>query len=115
MQIKFYCDLHVSECWHEKKGKIVKRLKANRIQPEVHVVALAQGRQNELELFSSILLEQHIFDNAEIFIVGIADGYDEALLMIRDIAEEVYNASGDADIRTYILKRQEEYERQGGR
>ena len=55
MQIKFYCDLYVSECWREKKAKIVKKLKENRIQPQVYVVALSQGDQNELVFYSSIL------------------------------------------------------------
>ena len=66
MQIKFYCNLYASECWREKKAKIVKKLKENRIQPQVYVVALSQGDQNELEFFSSILLKQHAFDNAEV-------------------------------------------------
>ena len=113
MQMKFYCDLYVSECWQKKKAKIIKKLKANRVQPQVYVVALAQGGQNELEFFSSILLKQHVFDNADIFVVGIADGYDEALAMVRDIVEEVYNAAGDAGLRTYIMKRQEEYVKTG--
>ena len=113
MQMKFYCDLYVSECWQKKKAKIIKKLKANRVQPQVYVAALAQGGQNELEFFSSILLKQHVFDNAEIFVVGIADGYDEALLMVRDITAKVYHASGDAGLRAYIPKRQEEYEKTG--
>lgn len=113
MQMKFYCDLYVSECWQGKKAKIIRKLKANRIQPQVYVVALAQGSQNELEFFSSILLKQHVFDSAEVFVVGIADGYDEALLMVRNITEEIYNASGDAGLHAYILKRQDEYEKTG--
>ena len=51
MQIKFYYNLYVSECWQEKKEKIIKRLKANRLQPQVYVVALSQGEQNQLEFF----------------------------------------------------------------
>lgn len=113
MQMKFYCDLYVSECWRRKKAKIIKKLKENRVQPQVYVVALAQGGQNELEFFSSILLKQHVFDNADIFVVGIADGYDEALAMVRDIVEEVYNTAGDAGLRTYIMNRQEEYVKTG--
>lgn len=58
MQMKFYCDLYVSECWQEKRARIIKKLKQNRIQPQVYVVALSQGSQNQLEFFSSILLKQ---------------------------------------------------------
>ena len=113
MQIKFYCELYVSECWREKKAKIVKKLKENRIQPQVYVVALSQGDQNELEFFSSILLKQHAFDNAEVFVVGIANGYDEALFMVRDITEQIYAETGSAELRKYILERQKEYVKAG--
>ena len=93
--------------------KIVKKLKENRIQPQVYVVALSQGDQNELEFFSSILLKQHAFDNAEVFVVGIANGYDEALFMVRDITEQIYAETGSAELRKYILERQKEYVKAG--
>lgn len=113
MQMKFYCDLYVSECWQEKRARIIKKLKQNRIQPQVYVVALSQGSQNQLEFFSSILLKQHVFDNTEVFVVGIANGYDEALLMVRDITGQIYTETGTADLRKYILERQEEYVKAG--
>lgn len=113
MQVKFYCDLYVSECWREKKGKIIKKLKENRLAPEVYVVTLSQGSQNQLEFFSGILLKQHVFKNTELFVVGLAAGYDEALSVIKTITEQVYHETADADIRQFILKRQEEYEKAG--
>ena len=33
-QIEFYHNLYVSECWQKKKGKIVKRLKENKLQSQ---------------------------------------------------------------------------------
>ena len=56
-QIEFYHNLYVSECWQKKKGKIVKRLKENKLQPQVYVITLSQGEQNQLEFFSSVLLK----------------------------------------------------------
>ena len=53
-QIEFYHNLYVSECWQKKKGKIVKRLKENKLQPQVYVITLSQGEQNQLEFFSSV-------------------------------------------------------------
>ena len=41
-QIEFYHNLYVSECWQKKKGKIVKRLKENKLQPQVYVITLSQ-------------------------------------------------------------------------
>ncbi len=113
MQIEFYCDLYVSECWRKKKAKIIKRLRENRALPQVYVVALSRGDRNQLEFFSCILLRQHVFDNTEIFVIGIADGYEEALFMVRDITERIYAETGSTDLRKYILERQEEYVKAG--
>ena len=113
MKIRLYCDLYVSECWQEKKGKIIKRLADNRLQPQVYVITLAQGEQNNLEFFSSILLKQRIYKAAEIFVVGIAAGYDEAVSLVKDITEQVYKETGDADVRRFITLRQEEFEKSG--
>lgn len=113
MQIKFYCDLYVSECWQEKKEKIMKKLRENRLQPQVYVIALSQGEQNHLEFFSSLLLKQRVFRHGELFVVGIADGYDEALYLVEQITDHVYRETGGADIRRFVRERQREYEETG--
>ena len=64
MQTKFFCDLYVSEGWEKKKLKLIKKLQKNKLQPSVYVITLSQGKQNHLEYYSSLLLKQHIFDNA---------------------------------------------------
>ena len=70
-QIEFYHNLYVSECWQKKKGKIVKRLKENKLQPQVYVITLSQGEQNQLEFFSSVLLKQSIFEHSKLFVIGM--------------------------------------------
>ena len=95
MQVKIYCDLCVSECWQEKKEKIIKKL------------------QNHLEFFSSMLLKQRVYRDSGLFVVGIAAGYDEALAITTRIADHVYRETGGADIRRFILDRQKEYEKAG--
>ena len=105
MQTKFFCDLYVSEGWEKKKLKLIKKLQKNKLQPSVYVITLSQGKQNHLEYYSSLLLKQHIFDNASLFIVGIANGYDGALSLIERIA------TGEVNLRKFLLDRQEEFEK----
>ena len=113
MHIEFYCDLRVSECWQEKVEKIKRKPRSNSVLPDVFVIALSQGEQNQLEFFSAILMKQHVFDNSSLFVIGIADGYDDALYMVEDITRTVYEKTGSADIRRYILARQREFNETG--
>lgn len=114
MQIEIYCNLYISETLQDKKDKIVKKLKANKLQPSIYIITLSQGEQNHLEFFSSVLLKQHVFDHNELFVVGIANGYDEALFLVKTIAEDVYKETGTTEIRKELLAKQsqkKEYER----
>lgn len=108
MQIEFYCDLYISDIWKNKKEKIVEKLKENKLQPRVHVIAFAQGEQNQLEIFSSVLFKQHVFDNSRIFVVGIASDYEDALSIVEEIAGTVYEKTKGLDIRRFLMKRQED-------
>lgn len=113
MRVQFYCDLYVSECWKSKKKKIMRKLQNNKLDPMTYVVALAQGERNNLEIFSGLFLGQNIFRHAEIFVVGIADGYVDALRMVEHLTKNVFDKTGDAGIRHYITLRQDEYDRTG--
>lgn len=113
MNIKFYCDLYISECWKDKKDKILKKLRQNRLQPQVYIVTLSQGRQNHLEFFSSALLKQNVFKNKQLFVVAVVFGYEEALSYICSLTDHVYQTTGNADIRGFLTKHQSECEKAG--
>lgn len=106
----FYCDLYVSEDLEKKKEKVMKKLAGNKAQPSVYVITLAQGRQNHLEFYSSLLLKQHIYEETPLFVVGLVNGYDDAVYMVERIVSDIYAKTGDANIRAYIENRQKEYE-----
>lgn len=114
MQVKFYCDLYVSEDFEEKKEKIIKKIRSNKAQPHVYVLTLATGKQNHLEFYSSLMLKQKSFNNQQLLIVGIANGYDDALYMTQDIVQEVYQKTKDTNIRGYIESKQKEFEKERG-
>lgn len=113
MEIKLYCDLYVSSRWQQNKKKLFRKLKRRKIIPDCYVITLAQGQQNQLEFFSCLLLHQHVFDHSKLFIIGIADGYADALYYLSEFTEKVYRETKDADLKNYIVKRQEEFEKTG--
>ena len=110
-QWKFYCDLYVSEELKWTRERTIAKLKRGELKVPVYVIALSQSEQNHLEFFSSLLLKQHIYEEAPLFIVGIAREYFQAAELVKQIAEEVYAQTKGADIRGFILKRQKEYEK----
>lgn len=111
MRIRCYCDLYVSDSLEEKKNKVLKNLMDHKLQPSVYILTLSQGEQNHLEFFSALLLKQHVFDHAELFVVGIADSYDDAVDLVEEITREVLAETGGTNIRGYLTARQKEFEK----
>jgi hypothetical protein len=110
MSINFYTDLYISKDLEIKKDSIIKKIKDKSVQPLIYVITLAQGEQNHLEFYSSLLLKQHFYENTPLFIVGLAIGYEGALSLVKHIVEDIYQKTADTDIRSYILNHQKEHE-----
>lgn len=108
--MKFYEYLYVGESLEQKKDKIIKKLNAKKIQLNCYVIALTENPKNQLEFFDSILLVQRNYRKRNLFIVGIAGGYDEALELAKKMTEDTYQKNQDGNIRRYLLERQKEFE-----
>lgn len=113
MQIKFYCELYVSEYLVHKRERIIEKLKKNQLQPSLYVITLSQGEQNNLEFYSSMLYRQSICEETPVFVVGLAKGYEDAIKLTGEIAADIYLKTQGGDLRDYIKGRQKEYEESG--
>lgn len=92
----------------KKKEKVIRRLEQGKFQMDVYVLALAGNERNHLEIYQSALFLQPDFPYENFFVVGIAKGYEDAMELVEEIVKEVYNETEGADIRSYILKKEQE-------
>jgi len=91
-----------------KKDKIIRKLEEKKLQMNIYVITLARNEKNHLEIYNSMVLRQPDFPYDDFFVVGIAKGYEDAVEMVEEIVQEVYNKTKGADIRSYILEREQE-------
>lgn len=108
--MKYYHNLYLSENLVEKKDEMLYKLEHHKIQLNKYVIVLPKNGKNHLEFYDTVLLSQSFYKHQELFVVGIADGFEEALLLVKIIVQEVYDATKGADIRTYLLERQRAFE-----
>ena len=108
--MKYYHNLYVNEELLEKKEEILYKLEHDIIQLNKYVIVLSRNGNNQLEFYNSSMLLQKYYKMQEPMIVGIADGFDGALLLIEEITQEVYEETKCADIRTWLTKKQREFE-----
>lgn len=108
--MRYYHNLYLSDGLAEKKEDIIYKLEHNKFQLNKYVIVLAQNEKNHLEFYNAALLLQRVFGKKNLFVIGIADGEEEALLLVEKITREVYDKTKGADIRAYLLERQRESE-----
>jgi len=68
----------------------------------VYLITLSSNNENLLDIFDSSLILQPHYKREDMFIVGIACGYDEAVEVATQIIDELYRNTGDFDIRQYL-------------
>ena len=78
--MRYYKHLYLTEGLEKKKEKIIRKLEAGK---------------------------QPAFPEQELFVVGITKGYDEAVELVEQIVQEVYDQTGTCDIRSYILEKEQ--------
>ena len=101
--MRYYKHLYLTEGLEKKKEKIIRKLEAGKLQPGVHVITLAVSERNQLEIYPTIQFKQPAFPEQELF----TKGYDEAVELVEQIVQEVYDQTGTCDIRSYILEKEQ--------
>ena len=105
--MRYYKHLYLAEGL-KKKEKIIRKLEENKLQINIHVITLASNEKNQLEIYNSMVFLQPDFPYDDFLVVGLAKGYEDAVEIVEEIAQEVYNKTKGADIRSYILEREQE-------
>ncbi|MDD3277459.1 MAG: hypothetical protein PHG16_01050 [Lachnospiraceae bacterium] len=100
--IQWYKYLYVGNNLKKKEKKIRKKLEQKKLLPGVQLITYASNPKNQLDLIPAVCIRQHALYDTLPVIVGIASDPDEAVEMIRTIAEEVYEKTGDCQIRFYL-------------
>ena len=106
--MKYYKHIYISEDLAKKKDQIIRKLECNKLQLNVHVIILPLESNNQLEIINSRILLQPSYPKDDLFVVGIVKSYDEALDYVEKTANEVYNNAEGMNIRSYILKKEQE-------
>lgn len=109
--MKYYYALYMSDDLISKKERLLEKIEKDKWQFGKYLIVLPSNESNQLEFYSSVILLQEAMSKEDLFVVGIASGYDEALKLVRQITEEVYEETGRTDIRNYLLNKQQEYEK----
>ncbi len=104
--LSWYGQLYMGEGAAKYARRIRRRADAGKTDVGHWFITLASNGSDELDLIPGWLLSQKNFRARVPMIVGIAADRREALDLVVRIADECYRATGDANIREWLLSRE---------
>lgn len=107
MSIHWYRDLYVGEAAGSKLDKIKWKVQHYAGDLRIYLITMPTNEKNSLDIIHEAHLKQSYYKKRDIFIVGVALSYDEALQVVLRIAEDVYSQTKGADIKGYIRSKQD--------
>lgn len=104
--MRWYQKLYMGDEARKKKTKIMSYTVLRKFQPDVYLIMLPGNPDNILEMLPASEFRQPYYKKKEIweklFVIGIAKGYDEGILLMGQIIAEVYHSTGGFDVAAYI-------------
>ena len=100
--MKWYEDLYVGKTISHKKRKVKWKIMHNAGQLHVFVITLASNPGNLLDIIPARELMQKYYTKKELFVIGLAGNYEEALEVAGHIISEVYGKTEGFDVKSYL-------------
>lgn len=70
----------------------------------IYLVFVSEREGELLEIYSALRYPYKHFRKNKRTVVGIAQGYDEALNLVKTIIEDVYNSTGGFKLKDYLVR-----------
>ena len=100
--MKWYDDLYVGESIVHKTNKIKWKIRHNAGQINIYVITLASSEKNLLDIIPSHELLQKGYPKKQLYVIGLAKGYDEAVEVAASVIDEVYRQTGAFEVASYL-------------
>jgi hypothetical protein len=101
----WYCDLYLGEKAKKKKDELIRKIKTGKTTVNTYVLTLPAGENNQLEILAVGELDVWYDRLHSPTVVGLACGKKEAIALVRQITEEVYQQTGDVKLRAYLQEK----------
>ena len=102
--MKWYRKLYIGETAEKKKRHMIAGMKRNHPPANAYYITLALNGTDLLDIYAGKDMCWKYFRKTEIWIIGIANGYHEAVGLACQIVTEIYKETGSFHIKKYILE-----------
>ena len=101
----WYSRLYVGERARKHLFSIIRSIREKKYRPGVFVITPASNGNNILDIYPGYMLLLESGRVQELTILGIADGYQEALALAGTLVEEMYEKTGGFCLEEFLTER----------
>lgn len=98
----WYNHLYVGEKAKEHRFCIIQNIRGNKPQPGIYVIMPASNETDILDIYPTVTLLQAYYQDSDRMILGIADGYEEALELAGIMIHEMYQKTGEFNLSRFL-------------
>ncbi len=95
----FCRNLYMSKKLYRRQDKIVNALKKQQSLPFIHIITLPLTADGVLEIYPAYILQQKLYQELPIKVVGIASDRGSACELVQTMIDESIKLSGSVDVR----------------
>lgn len=101
----WYDDLFVGKSITPRKRKrIIRKIKRRSIFNAAYLLTLSTNPDNLIDIIDVKVIRQRYYPKKELFIIGLAGNYEEALMLAGEIVSGIYTAQGNFRVREFFKK-----------
>ncbi len=100
--MKWYDNLYVGKSIADKANRIKWKINHNAGTVSIYVISFASNPNNLLDIIPARELLQKAYPKKELYIIGLAKGYTEAVEVVQEIIRETYEKTKGVDVYQYL-------------
>ena len=101
----WYRHLYVGKKAKRHRASIIRSIREKKYRPGVYVITPPSNGNNILDIYPAYMLSMRSCKKEELRIMGIADGYQEALILAGTIVSEMYERTGRFCLEEFLAER----------
>lgn len=105
--MKLIKNLYFGEEALKQKKELTTYIKRRKWQFGLYVITLSDNDENLLDLYETIQFEQNYYKKKDLLIVGVAVGRDEALTLVGEIINDIYQNTRGFNVKDYFLAKKD--------
>lgn len=113
----WYENLYIGESIPKKDAKIRRikwKIDHNAGLLNIYMIVLCRYPSGLLEIIPARELKQKYYPKRQLYVVGLAQGYHEALETAAQIVTDVYAHTGGFQVKSYLLSQRGQRKKAGG-